>query len=146
MANFFAPCDELWHAGDIGGLGLADTIARYRPLRAVYGNVDDATTRGEYPHHQFFEVEGLWVLMLHIGGAPRAYSPEAVELLAQHRADVLVCGHSHILRVERDAARGLLYMNPGASGLFGPHTVRTALRFSVEAGRVGGFEVWEHSR
>lgn len=146
MANFFAPCDELWHAGDIGGLALADTIARYRPLRAVHGNVDDAATRAEYPCYQHFEVEGLWVLMLHIGGAPGGYSPGALELLAQHRADVLVCGHSHILRVERDSARGLLYMNPGASGFFGPHTMRTALRFRVEAGRVGGVEVWERSR
>ena len=146
MADFFAPCDELWHAGDIGGLALADTMARYRPLRAVHGNIDDAATRAEYPEYQHFEVEGLWVLMLHIGGAPGHYAARVVELLAQHRADVLVCGHSHILRVERDASQGVLYMNPGASGFFGPHAVRTALRFQVSGGRVGGLEVWERSR
>ena len=146
MKAFFEPCDELWHAGDIGSLQLADTIGAYRPLRAVYGNIDDGSTRAALPLYRRFEVEGVRVLMMHIIGAPGRYEAEVQSMLAEQPVDLLVGGHSHILRVERDDRYGLLFMNPGASGLFGPHKVRTALRFHVECGRVRGLEVWERSR
>ena len=33
--HYFEPCDEIWHAGDIGSTEVADKLAAFRPLRAV---------------------------------------------------------------------------------------------------------------
>ena len=38
--KYFENCDEIWHAGDIGSLEVAERLADFRPLRAVYGNID----------------------------------------------------------------------------------------------------------
>jgi len=46
----FASCDEIWHAGDIGSLALAQRFETLKPFRAVYGNIDDAVVRRAYPH------------------------------------------------------------------------------------------------
>ena len=38
--QYFEGCDEIWHAGDIGSLEVAQKLAAFRPFRAVYGNID----------------------------------------------------------------------------------------------------------
>ena len=146
IERFFAPCQEIWHAGDIGALALADQIAGFRPLRAVYGNIDDATTRREYPEELFFEVEGATVYIRHIGGHPGHYAPGVAQRLKALRPTLFVCGHSHILRVINDHARGVLYINPGAYGLQGFHHVRTAIRLEMADGRPHNLEVLELPR
>ncbi|MBO4772799.1 MAG: metallophosphoesterase family protein, partial [Bacteroidales bacterium] len=117
--DFFAPCDMIWHAGDIGSLALADRIAAFKPLKAVYGNMDDQKTRLVYPLEQRFEVEGADVYMTHIGGYPGNYSPAAKAVLNNHPPKIFVCGHSHILRIIYDKKYGCLAMNPGAAGMSG---------------------------
>ncbi|MFN5365886.1 MAG: metallophosphoesterase family protein, partial [Bacteroidota bacterium] len=37
----FAECDEVWHAGDFGSLELITRLQDFKPLRGVYGNIDD---------------------------------------------------------------------------------------------------------
>lgn len=37
LRGFLTDVDEIWHAGDIGSLELADRIAAFKPLRAVCG-------------------------------------------------------------------------------------------------------------
>lgn len=146
MARFFADCDELWHAGDIGGLEIADKIAAYKPLKAVYGNIDDAKVHIVYPKFQYFKVEEVNVLMTHIGGTPNNYEAEVQRYLDEHKTNIFVCGHSHILKVKFDKKNNLLYMNPGASGNFGPHRVRTAVRFIIDGANISDMEVWEKKR
>lgn len=145
--DFLGGVDEIWHAGDFGGgLEFADSIREFKPLKGVYGNCDGQDIRLEYPEYQFFEVEGMKVLMIHIGGYPGRWSPRAKTLIDQFRPDIFICGHSHILKVMPDRKRDMLCINPGACGIQGWHVVRTALRFRIENGHLSDMEVFELQR
>lgn len=145
VQDHFAQCDEIWHAGDIGP-EVAEELARWKPLKAVYGNIDDARTRAAFPEHQHFTAEGVRVWMTHIAGKPPRYTPEVLKELRTTATDLFICGHSHICAVQFDAAVNCLYMNPGAAGRHGWHQVRTLLRFSLEVGKVKDLEVIELGR
>ncbi len=145
--KFLDPVDELWHAGDFGGgIGFANEIAAFKPLVGVHGNCDGQDIREEYPHHQFFEREGVSVLMTHIGGYPGRYDLRAQALIEAYRPRVFVCGHSHILRVMYDERYEMLTLNPGACGIQGWHNVRTALRFRIEGDEVKDMEHFDLPR
>ena len=145
--EFFAPVDEIWHAGDFGGgMELAQQIAQFKPLRGVAGNCDNYNLRYTYPLHTFFDCEGMKVLMMHIGGYPGRYDMKARELLDRYHPDMFVCGHSHILKVVGDPQRNMLVVNPVAAGHQGFHVVRTALRFKIHEGRVLDMEVFKLDR
>ncbi|MCS6818652.1 MAG: metallophosphoesterase family protein [Chitinophagales bacterium] len=142
--KYFEEVDEIWHAGDAGSLELLDELSRFKPLRAVYGNIDDYKVRSEYPEDYIFSVEGLKVYMTHIGGHPGAYAPRAKKFLKAEQPDVFVCGHSHILRVMRDSAfKNMLYLNPGAAGIHGFHKVRTLLRLDLHEKKAVGLQAIE---
>ncbi len=143
---FFAPVDEIWHAGDFATLENLEEIARFKPLKAVYGNCDGKDIRARVPYTQLFECGGKRVLMMHIGGYPGRYDYKAFELLNAHLPDIFVCGHSHILRVIHDKKYNILTINPGAAGIQGFHQVRTALRFRIENGNISDMEVCEWER
>lgn len=136
-------CDEIWHAGDFGTAEVAETLETVAPLRGVYGNIDGPDVRRTQPLVQNFEVEGLRVLMTHIGGYPGHYSPAGRALVQQERPGLFISGHSHILKVMPDPRLGLLHLNPGAAGRHGFHKVRTLLRFEVAAGKVQQLQVIE---
>ena len=143
LKEFLAPCDEVWHAGDFGSLETADAIAAFKPLRAVYGNIDGGVMRRIYHESNYFEVDGCKVLMMHIGGYPRNYSPKALQLIHGARPKIFIAGHSHILKVIYDPVYDMLHINPGAAGKYGVHTVRTAIRFDIEAGEIKNLEIGE---
>lgn len=145
--DFLEPVDELWHAGDFGGgMSLAEELSAFKPLKGVSGNCDNHALRYEHPLFRFFECEGLKVLMTHVGGYPGRYDSRALKLIEEHKPDIFVCGHSHILKVVRDTKRDMLVINPGAAGIQGFHVVRTALRFHIERGRIHSMEVFELDR
>ncbi len=146
LRRFLEPVDEIWHAGDIGSLELADQIAAFRPLRAVSGNIDGGMTRRIYPPVLHFTCEGISVLMTHIGGYPRHYDPRIIDRIRQLHPRLFVAGHSHILRVMNDPVYGLLHVNPGAAGNYGIHRVRTAVRFTVDGNTMRDMEVGEWPR
>lgn len=144
--QFLEPVDEIWHAGDFGGIQTAEAIAAFKPLKGVYGNCDGYDVRLDYPLYQLFDCEGLKVLMTHIGGYPGRYDSRARALIDEFRPGLFVCGHSHILKVVNDVKRDMLVMNPGAAGIQGFHIVRTALRFRIENADIRGLEVFELDR
>ena len=139
-------CDEVWHAGDIGDLTVTDAIKKLKPLRAVYGNIDGAKARSEFPLHQKFNIEGIKVWITHIGGYPNRYSKNVREAIKDECPDLFISGHSHILKVMQDRKLNLLHMNPGAIGKQGFHKVRTMLRFCVANGKIKQLEVIEFKR
>ena len=143
LREFLAPCDEVWHAGDFGSVEVADEIAQFKPLRGVYGNIDGGVMRRIYHEFAFFEVEGVSVLMTHIGGYPRNYSPKALQHIHGARPKLFIAGHSHILKVIYDPVYELLHINPGAAGKYGVHSVRTAIRLDIEAGEMKNLEIGE---
>ncbi len=134
--------DEIWHAGDIGDFAVIRQLESLKkPIVVVSGNVDNRALQLEYPEDQIFERAGVAVWMRHIVGHPKRYNPEILEVLRQplKRPKVLVCGHSHILEISRDAF-GVLYINPGAVGHHGVHTRRTMVRLSLEEGKIHSVE------
>lgn len=129
--TFFNDCDEIWHAGDMGR-GVLEELRGFKPLRAVYGNMDDFALRYEVPGTQLFACEGLRVMMTHIGGYPGHYPREILKVLQHDKPDIFVCGHSHILKIMYDRDLNLLHINPGAAGRVGFHKVSTLVRFVVD--------------
>ena len=141
--EYFAECDEIWHAGDIGSVELADRLAAFRPLRAVVGNCDGGDLRRMFPQKLRWTCEGADVLMTHIGGYPGKYDVRIRQQLYERPPQLFISGHSHILKVQFDPQLKLLHINPGAAGLQGWQTVRTLVRFSVEKGEFKDLEVIE---
>ncbi len=141
--KYFEKVDEIWHAGDIGSVALADELEAFKPFRAVYGNIDGQDIRIRYPEHNLFICEGVKVWMTHIGGYPPKYTPALKPHIVQKRPKLFICGHSHILKVIPDPALQLLHINPGACGKQGWHKVKTLVRFDLENGEIKALEVIE---
>jgi uncharacterized protein len=141
--KYFDTCDQIWHAGDIGTIGIADQLAKIKPLRAVYGNIDGIDVRKVHPLNQRFMCEEVDVYMTHIGGYPKRYSLEALKKIRQKAPKLFICGHSHILKVMFDSDFGLLHINPGAAGIHGFHKIKTMVRFTIDADKIRDLEVIE---
>lgn len=141
--QYFETCDEIWHAGDIGSLEVAQKLADFRLFRAVYGNIDGQEIRRIYPQINRFTVDGAEVLIKHIGGYPGKYDPSIAGSLLVHPPKLFVSGHSHILKVKYDKTLGMLHINPGAAGMSGFHKVRTMVRFVIDNGMFKDLEVVE---
>lgn len=145
--EFLKDVDMVWHAGDWGAdLEFAKKISSWKKVVGVYGNCDGSDLRFEYPAYQFFDCEGMSVLMTHIGGYPGRYDLRAQALIERFHPQLFVCGHSHILKVQFDNHYNMLTINPGACGLQGWQVVRTALRFKIENGKNSDMEVFELNR
>jgi putative phosphoesterase len=143
ILKYVQQADEVWHAGDIGSLVVTDTIKSIKPLRAVFGNIDDDKARMEFPLHNRFMCEGVDVWITHIGGYPGKYNQAIREELRANPPKLFICGHSHILKVQFDKSLNLLHMNPGAAGISGFHQIRTMLRFEINGDKISNFEVIE---
>ena len=141
--QYFSECDEIWHAGDIGSEDILQQLEAIKPVRAVFGNIDDHYLRTICPKSLRFEVEGVSVLLTHIGGYPGKYAPEIRRELYANPPQLFVCGHSHILKVMYDKNLQMLCVNPGAAGKYGFHQVRTIVRFAIDGKEIKNMEVIE---
>ena len=139
--------DLILHAGDIGSSRVWKELQAIAPTQAVFGNIDDVQMRSCVPEVYTAEEEGVRILMMHIGGYPGKYTPQALELIKTYRPDLFISGHSHILKVMPDPKRSnLLHINPGALALSGWHTVRTIVRLTLSQGSMSHLEVIELPR
>lgn len=143
VKNFLKDVDLVLHAGDFGNIETANKIADFKPLKGVYGNCDGTDIREYHPYIQVLEIEGIKILMMHIGGYPGRYDYRAMQLINAHRPDIFICGHSHILKVIYDNKFNCLTINPGAAGIEGFHVVRTAIRFHIDKGKIHDMEIGE---
>jgi putative phosphoesterase len=146
ILKYVKQADEVWHAGDIGDLKVTDAIKALKPLRAVYGNIDDAKARTEFPEHNRFICEDVSVWITHIGGYPPNYNGRVRDELKINPPRIFICGHSHILKVMPDKKLNLIHMNPGAAGKHGFHNVRTMLRFTIDGKAIDNLEIIEFKR
>ena len=141
--DHFKECDEIWHAGDFGSIELANQINSFKPLRGVYGNIDEKNIRFEYPEQIIFKCEEVKVMIRHIGGSPPKYNPDTRKELLFNKPDLFITGHSHILKIMYDSSISCLFMNPGAAGKHGWHKLRTIIRFSIDGKEMKDCEVIE---
>jgi uncharacterized protein len=146
ILKYVKEADEVWHAGDIGDIVVTDAIKKIKPLKAVFGNIDNASIRSEFPEHNRFMCEDVDVWITHIGGYPKAYDVRVREAIKNNPPKLFICGHSHILKVMPDKSLNLLHMNPGAAGKHGFHKVRTMLRFTIDGTKIDNLEVIEFSK
>ncbi len=138
--------DEIWHAGDIGDISVTDTLKTIKPLKAVYGNIDDQKIRSEFPLHNRFLCEKVDVWITHIGGYPKKYNSKIIDELRSNPPDLFICGHSHILKVINDKDLNLLHINPGAIGKHGLHNVRTMIQFEINGDKIENLSIVEFKR
>ncbi|ATA68517.1 metallophosphoesterase family protein [Capnocytophaga cynodegmi] len=138
--------DEIWHCGDFGSIEVIETLKKIKPLRGVYGNIDDAKIRAEFPEVNRFYCEDVEVLMIHIGGYPNKYSPLAKKEIELKTPKIFISGHSHILKVMYDKKYQLLHLNPGAVGKHGWQKVRTMIRFEIDKKEIKNIEIIEFQR
>jgi putative phosphoesterase len=143
ILKYVKEADEVWHAGDIGDIAVTDAIKNLKPLKAVYGNIDNTTIRSEFPENNRFMCEDVDVWITHIGGYPKAYNVRVRDEIRLNPPKLFISGHSHILKVIPDKKLNLLHMNPGASGKHGFHKVRTMLRFTINGNKIENLEVIE---
>lgn len=143
ILKFAKQADEVWHAGDIGDIKVSDTLKNIKPLRAVYGNIDNAEIRKEFPLDNRFTIENVEVWITHIGGYPNRYNIRIKEEIKKKPPRIFISGHSHILKVLNDKKLNLLHFNPGAAGKHGFHKTRTMLRFEIDGSKIENLEVIE---
>lgn len=144
--SFLENVDEIWHAGDFGNIETADQLVAFKPLKAVYGNIDGQDVKVVYPQHQRFFCEGVDVWITHIGGYPGRYERYVKPDIFTNSPNLFISGHSHILKVIYDKKLNFLHINPGAAGNKGIHKVCTALRFTIDGKDIKDLEIWEMKR
>ncbi len=144
--DFMKSCDEIWHAGDIGNMEVVEKLEAFKPLRAVYGNIDGGILRTIFNETALFTVEQIKIAMIHIGGYPGRYSSNAKKLIKQFHPDLFISGHSHILKVMSDSDNNLLHINPGAAGKSGFHRFITMVRFTINGNKIDNLEIFESPR
>jgi putative phosphoesterase len=143
----FSDCDEVWHLGDVGNIEIIHQLKALKPVRAVRGNIDNKISSVELPDFQMFDLEQLKFLLIHIAGPPGKFIPEVSNLIKNYTPQAIVCGHSHICKVQRlSVYNQLWYINPGAAGHHGFHQMRTLLKMKVDNGKIVGISAIELGR
>lgn len=143
LLKLFDDRDELWHAGDFGSLEVIQTLVKNKPLKGVYGNIDNTEIQHLYPVDLSWSVGNFKVYMTHIAGYPGKYAARVKKKLLADPVDLFICGHSHILKIMKDPTMGHLHINPGACGHEGFHSMRTAVRFEIKGNKLINLEILE---
>ena len=141
--DYFKDVDMIWHAGDIGTQEVTDKLKAFKPLYAVHGNIDGHELHGEFPENQILDIEGCKIFITHIAGSVGKYNPRVIKIIQEHKPTILVCGHSHIVKVIKDINYNLLHINSGAAGIHGFHKMRTIIRFEIDNGKPQKMELIE---
>ena len=124
--------DEIWHAGDIGTINIYDELCKLSKVRAIYGNIDNHKLRIILNEELLFKCEEVNIFMTHIAGYPGKYSKGITHKIEMYKPNLIISGHSHILKVMNDKKNNLLFMNPGAAGNYGIHKVKTIVKFNID--------------
>ncbi|MDR2205419.1 MAG: metallophosphatase family protein [Flavobacteriaceae bacterium] len=143
ILEYCKEADEIWHCGDFGNWEVVEILEKLKPLKGVYGNIDDAKIRFAFPEIYRFRCEDVEVLMIHIGGYPGKYSPLAKKEISENPPKLFISGHSHILKAMYDKKFELLHLNPGACGIYGWHKIRTMMRFKIAGKEIKDLEIIE---
>lgn len=140
----FAECDEIWHAGDIGSIDIINRLKTINSnIKAVFGNIDGNDLRKIFPEYALFYCDNVSILLIHNGGTPQKYPENVKSLIIENKPNILVCGHTDILKVQFDHKYNLLYINPGAAGNFGIHRMKTIIKIDINNSKPENLQVVE---
>lgn len=144
LKDFFTDCDEIWHLGDVGDIKVIEELSKWKKTIGVYGNIDNKEVRSIFPEVLIIEENNFKFMLIHIAGSFGKYNYKVQEYLKTHsNIQCIICGHSHILKVQYDKKNKLLYINPGAAGKHGFHQIRTAMKFEVHNGSIQQLQLIE---
>jgi len=144
LGKYAADCDEIWHAGDFGNYEIISTLQLMQPIRGVFGNIDGLQVKSIFPENLLFEIEGIKILLTHIGGNPNKLPSRVKSLLVEHKPKIFICGHSHIARVETlHQFNNCVYINPGAAGNEGFHQQKTLMLLTLKEGKLESLQLVE---
>ena len=141
--NHLHICDEIWHAGDIGSIKILEQLENIKRTRAVYGNIDNDIIKQDLEEFIVFQVEDIKILLIHIAGKPPHYNKKTLKLIKKYKPKILICGHSHILKIMKDDVNNILVINPGALGKIGFHKKKTMVRIDIDRSKISNVEVIE---
>ena len=143
IIKYASEADYVIHAGDIGSFDVIRKLKSVSKLLFVYGNIDGNEIRSESNKFEFFKINELKILLTHISGKTPKYNKETLIKIKEHNPDLLIAGHSHILKIQYDKINKLVFLNPGAAGRHGFHLKRTMLRFEIKLNKIENLEIIE---
>ena len=143
IIKYASEADYVIHAGDIGSFDVVRKLKSVSEVLFVYGNIDGNEIRSESNKFEFFKLNDLKILLTHISGKTPKYNKETLIKIKDHNPDLLIAGHSHILKIQYDKINKLIFLNPGAAGRHGFHLKRTMLRFEIKLNKIENLEIIE---
>lgn len=143
IIKYASEADYVIHAGDIGSFDVIRKLKSVSEVLFVYGNIDGNDIRSESNRFEFFKIDDLKILLTHISGKTPKYNKETLIKIKEHNPDLLIAGHSHILKIQYDKINKLVFLNPGAAGRHGFHLKRTMLRFEIKLNKIENLEIIE---
>ena len=143
IIKYASEADYVIHAGDVGSFDVIQKLNSVSKLLFVYGNIDGNEIRSESNKFEFFKINDLKILLTHISGKTPKYNKETLIKIKDHNPDLLIAGHSHILKIQYDKINKLIFLNPGAAGRHGFHLKRTMLRFEIKINKIENLEIIE---
>lgn len=143
IIKYASEADYVIHAGDVGSFDVIEKLNSVSKLLFVYGNIDGNEIRSESNKFEFFKINDLKILLTHISGKTPKYNKETLIKIKEHNPDLLIAGHSHILKIQYDKINTLVFLNPGAAGRYGFHLKRTMLRFEIKLNKIENLEIIE---
>ena len=143
IIKYASEADYVIHAGDVGSFDVIQKLKSVSKLIFVYGNIDGNEIRSESNKFEFFKINDLKILLTHISGKTPKYNKETLIKIKEHNPDLLIAGHSHILKIQYDKINKLVFLNPGAAGRHGFHLKRTMLRFEIKLNKIENLEIIE---
>ena len=143
IIKYGSEADYVIHAGDVGSFDVIEKLNSVSKLLFVYGNIDGNEIRSESNKFEFFKINDLKILLTHISGKTPKYNKETLIKIKEHNPNLLIAGHSHILKIQYDKINKLIFLNPGAAGRHGFHLKRTMLRFEIKLNKIENLEIIE---
>ena len=143
IVKYASEADYVIHAGDIGSFDVVRKLKSVSEVLFVYGNIDGNEIRSESNKFEFFKIDDLKILLTHISGKTPKYNKETLIKIKENNPDLLIAGHSHILKIQYDKINKLVFLNPGAAGRHGFHLKRTMLRFEIKLNKIENLEIIE---
>jgi putative phosphoesterase len=121
LQRHFQDVDLIVHAGDFVDVSVLEMLQEFKPVEAVYGNMDSGDICTKLPEKRVLDVEGRKIGITHGSGAPQGIVARVSSQFSGEQVDAIIFGHSHQPLTETQ--NGILFFNPGSptDRIFAPY-------------------------
>ncbi len=110
IIEHFKEVDQIFHAGDIGGIEIIKQLEQIAPVGAVCGNMDNWTIKRNFPPVLFSKQADHIICVVHDIGNKKKFCYELFK--RKQKADIIIHGHTH--RQEYILYNNKVFINPGS--------------------------------